>query len=106
MLGVLGRRGVEAAISVFALLGFCYVPLGKHTGLEHAKAVFTTPAAKRAGGELAFAFRRVQQKLTGEALDFSAPESSAGQPSPSAPRHADKSGATHRPQNDRTTEAR
>ncbi|HKO49386.1 MAG TPA: hypothetical protein VJV79_16755 [Polyangiaceae bacterium] len=66
MLGVLGRRGVEAGISLFAVLGFCYVPLGGHTGFEHAKAVFTTPAAKRAGAELLDALLRVRAKLTGE----------------------------------------
>lgn len=66
VLGVLGRRGVEACISLFAVLGFCYVPLGGHTGFEHAKAIFTTPAAKRAGTELIEALLRVRAKLTGE----------------------------------------
>ena len=66
VLGVLGRRGVEAGISLFAVLGFCYVPLGGHTGFEHAKAVFSTPAAKRAGAELLDALIRVRAKLTGE----------------------------------------
>ena len=70
VLGVLGRRGVEAGISLFAVLGFCYVPLGGHTGFEHAKAVLSTPAAKRAGVELLDALIRVRAKLTGEAQDF------------------------------------
>ncbi len=70
MLRVLGRRGFEAGISLFAILGFCYVPLGSHTGLEHAKAVFGTPAAKRAGLELVEAFARVRGKLTGEAEEM------------------------------------
>lgn len=70
MLGVLGRRGVEACISLFAVLGFCYVPLGGHTGFEHAKAVFSTPAAKRAGVELLGALIRVRAKLTGEVQAF------------------------------------
>ena len=70
VLGVLGRRGVEAGISLFAVLGFCYVPLGGHTGFEHAKAVFTTPAAKRAGAELLDALIRVRAKLTGEVQQF------------------------------------
>src|SRR6187551_2590980 len=70
VLGVLGRRGVEASISLFAVLGFCYVPLGGHTGLEHAKAVFSTPAAKRAGAELLDALLRVRGKLTGEVQEF------------------------------------
>ena len=67
MLRVLGRRGLEAGISLFAILGFCYVPLGSHTALEHTKAIFGTPAAKRAGLELVEAFVRVRRKLTGEA---------------------------------------
>jgi hypothetical protein len=70
VLGVLGRRGVEAGISLFAVLGFCYVPLGGHTGFEHAKAVFSTPAAKRAGAELVDALIRVRAKLTGEVQEF------------------------------------
>ena len=57
---------MEAGISLFAVLGFCYVPLGSHTGLEHAKAIFGTPAAKRAGSELVDAFLRIRGKLTGE----------------------------------------
>ncbi|MET0792043.1 MAG: hypothetical protein ABW061_11030 [Polyangiaceae bacterium] len=70
MLRVLGRRGFEACISLFAILGFCYVPLGSHTGLEHAKAIFSTPAAKRAGLELVQAFSRMRGKLTGEAEEI------------------------------------
>ena len=85
MLSLLGRRGLEAGISAFALLGFCYVPLGQRTGLEHAKAVFSTPAAKRAGDELMLAFTRIRSKLTAEATPFASPEPtppSSAQPSP------------------------
>ena len=59
---------------MFAVLGFCYVPLGSHTGLEHAKAIFGTPAAKRAGAELVEAFARIRGKLTvhGERASFDA----------------------------------
>ncbi|HET7540058.1 MAG TPA: hypothetical protein VFK05_09300 [Polyangiaceae bacterium] len=70
MLGVLGRRGVEAGISLFAVLGFCYVPLGGHTGFEHAKAVLSTPAAKRAGAELLDALIRVRARLALEVEQF------------------------------------
>lgn len=70
MLRVLGRRGFEAGISLFAVLGFCYVPLGTHTGLEHAKAVLQTPAAKRAGSELLDAFWRLRGKLASDAIEF------------------------------------
>lgn len=79
MLRVLGRRGLEAGISLFAVLGFCYVPLGSHTGLEHAKAIFGTPAAKRAGAELIEAFMRVRGKLTGDVQDLA---TGAGTPTP------------------------
>jgi hypothetical protein len=44
----LGRRLVESVVGLFAILGFLYVPLGRHTGFEHAKAVFSTPAAASA----------------------------------------------------------
>jgi len=44
----LGRRLVESVVGLFAILGFLYVPLGRHTGFEHAKAVFSTPAAAAA----------------------------------------------------------
>ncbi|HEY2404466.1 MAG TPA: hypothetical protein VGI10_00580 [Polyangiaceae bacterium] len=59
----LGRRGIDALVAAFALLGFFYVPLGEHTGFEHAKAIFTTPAAERAGRELTGALLRVRDKL-------------------------------------------
>ncbi|HTA89634.1 MAG TPA: hypothetical protein VK745_08660 [Polyangiaceae bacterium] len=96
VLRLLGRRGLEACISAFALLGFCYVPLGQHTGFEHAKAIFSTPAAKRAGGELIEAFARVRSKLTGEAVEFANGEAeptpsstpSAPHPEGSHPEHA------------------
>ena len=44
-LGNFGRRAFESVVGIFALLGFLYVPLGRHTGFEHAKAVLSTPAA-------------------------------------------------------------
>jgi len=90
VLGVLGRRGVEAGISLFAVLGFCYVPLGGHTGFEHAKAVFSTPAAKRAGSELVDALIRVRAKLTGEVQQLAGSGRSEATPTPPAlpsPKH-------------------
>jgi hypothetical protein len=95
VLRVLGRRGLEAGISVFALLGFCYVPLGEHTGLEHAKAVFSTPAAKRAGSELMEAFGRMRGKLTGEAVDFANGEANPAPSAQPSTRHSDGSHAEH-----------
>ena len=83
---MLGRRGVEAGISLFAILGFCYVPLGQHTGFEHAKAIFTTPAAQRAGVEIVEAMARVRSKLLGEALPAQGVETPL--PHPEHARHA------------------
>lgn len=48
----LGRRLVESVVGLFAILGFIYVPLGRHTGFEHAKAVLSTPAASAAIDDL------------------------------------------------------
>jgi hypothetical protein len=48
VVGNVGRRLVEGVVSLFALLGFVYVPLGHHTGYEHARAVLSTPAASAA----------------------------------------------------------
>ncbi len=63
MITRIGRRVLELGIALFAVLGFVYVPLGKKTGFEHAKAVFTTPAAREAGRELFDATKRVKAKL-------------------------------------------
>lgn len=95
MLRLLGRRGLEAGISVFALLGFCYVPLGEHTGLEHAKAIFSTPAAKRAGGELLEAFVRVRSKLTGEAVEFASREAGSAPAAQPSAHHAEGARPEH-----------
>jgi hypothetical protein len=98
VLGVLGRRGVEACISLFAVLGFCYVPLGGHTGFEHAKAVFSTPAAKRAGAELLDALIRVRAKLTGEVQAFASGHAPEATPPPlPAPNHDGGTRSEHRP---------
>ena len=86
---------MEAGISAFALLGFCYVPLGQHTGLEHAKAIFSTPAAKRAGGELIEAFSRVRGKLTGEAVDFASGETAPSASAQPLTPHSERPHAEH-----------
>jgi hypothetical protein len=95
VLSLLGRRALEAGISAFALLGFCYVPLGQRTALEHAKAVFSTPAAKRAGGELVEAFTRVRSKLTGEAAQFASSDPTPAASAQTSARHAGGSRAEH-----------
>jgi len=60
--GSLGRRLVEGVIGLFAVLGFLYVPLGRHTGFEHAKAVFSTPAAAAAFQELSGAMLDLRER--------------------------------------------
>lgn len=67
MVGSLGRRSVEAVVLLFAVLGFTYVPLGEHTGLEHAKAIFGTHAASQAGGELWETVTRLRERWLGDA---------------------------------------
>jgi len=59
-----GRRLLEGVVGLFALLGFAFVPLGEHTGLEHLKAVASTPAAQRAARELIQAGVKLRQQLT------------------------------------------
>jgi hypothetical protein len=66
VLGNVGRRLVEGVVSLFALLGFIYVPLGQHTGFEHARAVLSTPAASAAIEDLTTTALR----LRGQALSF------------------------------------
>lgn len=51
---------MEGVVSLFALLGFLYVPLGHHTGYEHARAVLSTPAASAAIEDLTEAALRLR----------------------------------------------
>jgi len=62
----LSRRLVESVVGLFAILGFLYVPLGRHTGFEHAKAVFGTPAAAAAMDDVTTTALGLRQR----ALDF------------------------------------
>ena len=63
MIGRLGRRLIDATVLAFALYAFCFVPLGSRTGLGHAKAVFTTEAARRAGHDLVQAALRLHHAM-------------------------------------------
>jgi hypothetical protein len=65
-LGNIGRRLVESVVGLFAILGFVYVPLGRHTGFEHAKAVLSTPAAAAAIDDVS----RTALELRQRAFDF------------------------------------
>jgi hypothetical protein len=62
----LSRRLVESVVGLFAILGFLYVPLGRHTGFEHAKAVFSTPAASAAIDDVTTTALGLRQR----AMDF------------------------------------
>jgi hypothetical protein len=91
-LGNIGRRLGESIVGLFAILGFVYVPLGRHTGFEHAKAVLSTPAAAAAIDDLwrtAVDLRQraidfVTQRAAGPSLP--SPSEAANQPPPSPAR--------------------
>jgi hypothetical protein len=59
----LARRAIEALVALFALLGFCLVPLGEKTALEHTGAILRTGAAVEAGRELVEAASRIRRKI-------------------------------------------
>jgi hypothetical protein len=73
MFGLAGRRVAEALVALFALLGFALVPLGRKTALEHARDIFSTPAALNAFRELGSAAIRLREKLTGAVLTPTSP---------------------------------
>ena len=90
----LGRRLVESVVGLFAILGFIYVPLGRHTGLEHAKAVLSTPAAAAAFDDLS----RSALGLRTRALDFITGQlSPAALPTAATPDASPKPGKAPRP---------
>jgi hypothetical protein len=81
--GNVGRRLVEGVVSLFAMLGFVYVPLGQRTGFEHARAVLSTPAASAAIEDLTTTALR----LRGQAVGFltgHAPDAPQTEPDPRA----------------------
>jgi len=85
--GSFGRRAFEAVVALFALLGFFFVPLGRHTGFEHARAVFTTPAAGRAFREVTQALAGLKAKVLGEAQSGQPqPRARRGEPEPVPPK--------------------
>ena len=63
MLGLFGKRLIDLSVLFLALYAFAFVPLGKHTGLEHARRIFTTPAAKSAGRDVFDAVERLRARL-------------------------------------------
>ena len=65
MVGRYAHRALDLLILLFAGLGFFYVPLGNHTGFEHARAIVSTGASTRALAELTLAFERVRSRVLG-----------------------------------------
>lgn len=90
--GNLGRRLVESVVGLFAILGFLYVPLGRHTGFEHAKAVLSTPAAGAAIDDLTTTALGLRQR----AIDFFTGRLSAPVPTSDNGRDAAKSPTARR----------
>jgi hypothetical protein len=94
--GNVGRRLVEGVVSLFAMLGFVYVPLGQHTGFEHARAVLSTPAASAAIQDLTTTALR----LRGQAVSFltgHAPAAPETEPDPRAHPPGPQKGNAPRP---------
>jgi len=83
VIGKLGRRAIDLAVVLFALLGFAFVPLGRHTALEHVVAIFSTGPAHDAGHELVEATNRLKRRLLGGLHGDTVP--SAEPPSNAAP---------------------
>jgi hypothetical protein len=79
--GNVGRRLVEGVVGLFALLGFIYVPLGQHTGFEHACAVLSTPAATAAIEDVTTTALRLRGQAVGY-LTGKAPAPLSDAPSP------------------------
>ena len=74
MFGIAGRRLAEGIVTLFALLGFAFVPLGKKTALEHTLDIFTTPAARNAWLELGSATARLRDRLIATVMPRNTPE--------------------------------
>lgn len=72
-LGNLGRRCFESVVGLFAVLGFLYVPLGRHTGFEHAKAVLSTPAAAAAIEDVTRAAAQLRERAVAYVTGGQAP---------------------------------
>lgn len=63
MFGTVGRRAVDSVVALFAILGFCFVPLGEKTGFEHTLALVQTVPAREAGVGLLNAVSRARALL-------------------------------------------
>jgi hypothetical protein len=69
----LARRAIEALVALFALLGFCFVPLGEKTALGHLSAMARTEPAAEAARGLLDAARHAKKRLLSELGSADAP---------------------------------
>ncbi|HVU00936.1 MAG TPA: hypothetical protein VHE30_04260 [Polyangiaceae bacterium] len=65
MLGLFGKRAIDLAVLFLAAYTFVFVPLGRHTGLEHLKRILATSAARSAGHEIVEAADRLKGRVLG-----------------------------------------
>ena len=75
MLKWLAWRLVEATILVFAALGFCYVPLGGHTGYERARVFATSPETRDFAAGVLDAARWFRTRLRNQIIEVVGPMS-------------------------------
>ncbi len=86
MLGTFGKRALDLAVLFLALYAFAFVPLGRKTGLEHAKAIIHTDAARAAGRDVLDAVDRLRHRLLDDDHEEPiAPRGKAG--APKLPKH-------------------
>jgi hypothetical protein len=64
----MGRRVIDWLVLGFAAYAFAFVPLGRHTALEHVKAILSTEDSARAGRELKQAGEKLAHKLLEQKL--------------------------------------
>lgn len=68
MFGKAARRTIDIIVLLFATYAFAFVPLGRRTGLEHARAILGTTEAQFAGDELKQAGGRLMDKFSADDL--------------------------------------
>jgi hypothetical protein len=63
VLSLVTKRFFALGVTVFALLGFFGVPLGDHTGFQHARAIAGSPQAEQFYSDLTGAVRRAADQV-------------------------------------------
>lgn len=59
------RWSINLVVLAFAAYAFCIVPLGDRTGLEHARALWASDAARDAKAEVVEAARKLDAQVRG-----------------------------------------